>query len=78
VEHHAERHGEDHRGEQRLLLGHAPLGTPRSTTRRANTTEARPRGPNQPMKATVGRRTPMPAVAIATGSMRTSVRLSAA
>ena len=43
-----------------------------------NTTEARPRGPNQPMKATVGARAPLPSRAIATGTMRTSVRLSAA
>ena len=40
--------------------------------------EASPRGPNQPMNATVGRLMPRPASAIATGTMRTTVRLSAA
>ena len=44
----------------------------------ANTIEARPRGPNQPRNATVGRRAPVPSSASATGSIRTTVRLSTA
>ena len=56
----------------------SPSGTPRSSASSANTSEASPRGPNQPMKATVGRRTPRPASAMATGTIRTTVRLRAA
>src|SRR3954451_21333591 len=36
----------------------------------ANTIEARPRGPNQPKNAMVGRRAPVPSSASATGSIR--------
>ena len=35
-------------------------------------------GPNQPRKPSVGRRAPEPTIAIATGSMRTNVRLRTA
>ena len=49
-----------------------------SITITANTIDARPRGPNQPRKPTVGGRAPEPSIAIATGSIRTSVRLSTA
>ena len=42
----------------------------------ANTIEARPRGPNQARKATVGSRARRPASASATGSMRTTVTAS--
>jgi hypothetical protein len=60
-------------------VGHdAPGSWASSTTITANTIEARPRGPNQPRKPTVGIRAPVPIIAIATGSMRTSVRLSTA
>ncbi len=39
-----------------------------------NTTEARPRGPNQPMNATVTGVNPQPISTSATGTMRTTVR----
>ena len=45
---------------------------------RPKTTEARPRGPNQPTKATVARSSPVPARAMATGTMRRTVRASTA
>ena len=48
------------------------------TTITANTIDASPRGPNQPMKPIVGARAPDPTMAMATGSIRTSVRLSTA
>ena len=41
-------------------------------------TEASPRGPNQPTKATLARSSPVPTRASATGSIRTTVRLSTA
>ena len=53
-------------------------GTPSPIAMRRNTSEASPRGPNQPMKATVGSPTCRPASARATGSIRTTVRLSTA
>ena len=37
--------------------------------------EARPRGPNQPTNATVGSARRLPTSAIATGTMRMTVRL---
>ena len=40
--------------------------------------DASPRGPNQPRNATVGRRAPVPIIAIPTGTIRISVRLSTA
>ena len=40
--------------------------------------DAGPRGPNQPRNPSVGRRAWVPHIAIATGIMRTSVRLSTA
>ena len=40
--------------------------------------EAAPRGPNHPRNATVGRRALVPSIAIATGTIRTSVRLRTA
>ena len=43
---------------------------------RVNTTEARPRGPNQPMKPTVSARSRVPNSEIATGTIRTRVRLT--
>ncbi len=43
-----------------------------------NTIDARPRGPNQPMKSTVSRRRPEPINDRATGSIRITVRLSRA
>ena len=43
---------------------------------RAKTIEASPRGPNQPTNSTVARSIREPMSAIATGSMRTTVRLS--
>ena len=49
-----------------------------SSTSTANTIEARPRGPNQPVKATVGVRAPVPSNASHTGAMRMTVRLSTA
>ena len=49
-----------------------------STTITANTIDARPRGPNQPRKPTVGGRARDPNIAIATGSIRTTVRLRTA
>ena len=42
------------------------------------TTEASPRGPNQPMKATVAGRRCVPISAIATGTILITVRLSSA
>ena len=45
---------------------------------RVNTTDAKPLGPNQPMKATDDGRSPVPTKATATGTMRTKVRLSTA
>ena len=45
---------------------------------RAKTIEASPRGPNQPTKSTVALSIPEPMSAIATGSMRTTVKLSTA
>ena len=43
-----------------------------STRITANTIDARPRGPNQPRKATVGGLAPDPSIARATGTIRTS------
>ena len=40
--------------------------------------DASPRGPNQPRNDTVGRRAPVPIIAIPTGTIRISVRLSTA
>ena len=51
---------------------------PSSSSISAKTIDASPRGPNQPMKPTVGRRMPLPASAAATGAIRISVRLSSA
>ena len=48
------------------------------TTMSRNTPDASPRGPNQPMSATVGHRNPVPASAIATAAIRTTVRLRTA
>ena len=45
------------------------------TTMIARTSEARPLGPNQPRNNELSIASPLPSVAIATGSMRTSVRL---
>ena len=57
----------------------ASSGAPRaSSASSANTSEARPRGPNQPTNRTVFRSRPAPIEASATGSMRTTVRLSTA
>jgi hypothetical protein len=39
-----------------------------------NTTDARPLGPNQPMKKMLAGRRPVPMVDIATGNIRTTVR----
>ena len=49
-----------------------------SSTSTANTIEARPRGPNQPAKATVGVRAPVPVNDSHTGAMRRIVRLMTA
>src|SRR6266498_1841031 len=49
-----------------------------SSARRAKTTDARPRGPNQPTSATVGQPSRAPARAAATGTIRITVRLSTA
>jgi hypothetical protein len=59
----------------RFSLGSSPFA---STSRTANTIEASPRGPNQPRKASVGGLALVPAMATATGAMRTSVRLRTA
>ena len=56
----------------------APGKCASSTTITANTIDARPLGPNQPRKLTVGIRAPLPIIATATGSIRTRVRLSTA
>src|ERR1700760_4558477 len=56
----------------------APGRCASSTTITANTIDARPRGPNQPRNPTVWRWAPLPTSAMATGSMRTTVRLSTA
>ncbi len=56
----------------------SPGSASSSSSSSAKTIEAAPRGPNQPRKATVGRRAPVPSIAIATGSIRTRVRLSTA
>ncbi len=53
-------------------------GMPCSKAIRANTTVARPRGPNHPTNATVGHPAPVRARATATGIIRTTVRLSTA
>ena len=45
---------------------------------KANTTEASPRGPNQPMNTTLGRSSPERTRLSATGSMRMTVRLARA
>jgi hypothetical protein len=55
-----------------LSFGSVPSASTSST---AKTIDARPRGPNQPRKATVCRRACVPVIATATGSMRTIVRL---
>ena len=55
-----------------------PLRSISSRARRVKTTEASPRGPNQPMKATVVRRSCVPISAIATGTILITVRLSTA
>ena len=55
-----------------------PVGSCDSTTITAKTIEARPRGPNQPMNVRVAGRARVPSIAIATGSIRTTVRLRAA
>src|ERR1700734_2285395 len=53
--------------------------SPRSSSASsANTTEARPRGPNQPTKVTVGQPSFAPIRASATGAILTTVRLSTA
>ena len=49
-----------------------------SRTNSAKRIDARPRGPNQPRKPTVGRRTPEPINESATGIIRTAVKLSTA
>ncbi len=49
-----------------------------STARMANTSEARPRGPSQPMRRTSRAANPDLHRASATGTMRTTVRLSTA
>ena len=49
-----------------------------STASSANTTEARPRGPNQPMNATLGIRRPDPIIETATGIIRNAVNDSSA
>ena len=49
-----------------------------STTTTPNTMEASPLGPNQPMNSTVAGRAREPTIAMATGTIRTTVRLSAA
>ena len=46
-----------------------------SRARSPNTIEARPRGPNQPTKATVWSARRLPTIDIATGTMRMTVRL---
>jgi hypothetical protein len=56
----------------------APAWRSVSTATSVNTTDARPRGPNQPMNAMVSRRRPTPWSEMATGSIRTTVRLSRA
>src|SRR5262249_56126874 len=50
-------------------------GRPCSTTRSANTIDARPRGPNQPTYATLGGARPVPTIASATGAILMIVRL---
>ena len=54
------------------------VGSISSRARRVKTTEASPRGPNQPIKARVVGRRCIPRSAIATGTILTTVRLSIA
>ena len=73
VRHHAEQHGR--RDDGHRLVRHRPSASSASS---ANTSDASPRGPNQPTNSTVPRSSPAPIEAIATGIMRTTVRLSTA
>ena len=57
------------------VLEAAPASVSASTARIPNTMEASPRGPNQPMNATVGSASRLPISAIATGTIRMTVRL---
>ena len=61
------------------VVSSASLGSRDSSiTITAKTIEAKPRGPNQPRNPIVTGRAPEPSIATATGSIRTSVRLSTA
>jgi hypothetical protein len=53
----------------------SPLRSISSRARSVKTTEASPRGPNQPMNATVAGRSCVPINAIATGTILITVRL---
>ena len=55
-----------------------PSGSVSWATSKPNTIDARPRGPNHPAKMTVGLARPVPRSDMATGSIRTTVRLSTA
>lgn len=75
MQHHACQDGHRHRREDHLEARQLRYLIRHNSTRMI---DARPRGPNQPMNKTELARRPMPAVASATGSILTSVRLSAA
>ena len=62
---HREPDGEVDRKHDQVLMGEL---VDSSTMITAKTIEARPRGPNQPMKPRVGSRLSVPSIAIATGT----------
>ena len=62
-----------------MIATTSSAAVPRSSrARSAETSDASPRGPNQPTNSTVLRSSPAPQHANATGTIRTSVRLSIA
>ena len=61
-----------------VMMTLAPGRSASSMTMPAKMMEARPRGPNHPRYSTDGRPSPEPIMARATGTIRMSVRLSAA
>ena len=70
MEEHAEADGHDDRGEQRLRLGDAAL-----ECQQAEYDRGEPARPEPPDEGNVGPRASVRAREIATGSMRTTVRL---
>ena len=75
MQHNGEQHGPgDGLQEHSTALG--PLISSRASS--VKTTDANPRGPNQPMNVTVTSRSRVPITASATGTILTTVRLSSA